>query len=113
MTVALGIDAGGTYTDVVVYSLRDRAVYAKAKSLTTPGRYSEGIANALRQLPRKWLEAVCFAGLSTTLATNAVVTGRRSRAGLILMGLILAVGVMLVFIIKNLKSLPRKNNTIP
>jgi hypothetical protein len=35
------------------------------------------------------------------------------HAGLILMSLVVAVGVMLVFIIKNLKSLPGKNNPAP
>jgi len=83
--LGLGIDAGGTYTDTVVYDLIGRKVLAKAKSPTTHGRLLEGIVGALDQLPPELLPQVRLACLSTTLATNATVEGRGAPVGLLLM----------------------------
>ncbi|MBQ9358285.1 MAG: DUF1638 domain-containing protein, partial [Abditibacteriota bacterium] len=43
----LGIDAGGTYTDAVIYDFENREVLAKAKALTTYDDLLIGINNAL------------------------------------------------------------------
>ena len=96
----LGIDTGGTYTDAVLLAAGDRAagdraagdrVVATAKALTTPHDLFLGIAEAvaavLREQPAETLRAIGLVGLSTTLATNALVEGRGGRAGLVLIGM--------------------------
>jgi N-methylhydantoinase A/oxoprolinase/acetone carboxylase beta subunit len=79
--VGLGIDAGGTYTDAVIYDFASRTLLAKAKALTTYHDYVEGIRNALALLPADKLAQVQVTALSTTLATNATVEGRGHRVG--------------------------------
>jgi N-methylhydantoinase A/oxoprolinase/acetone carboxylase beta subunit len=89
MTVALGIDTGGTYTDAVLVEHGSGEVLAGAKALTTRHDLSVGIGEAV---------AVVLAGqamspaeidlvaLSTTLATNAIVEGQGSPVCLLLIG---------------------------
>ncbi len=83
----LGIDTGGTFTDAVLLDERDRLV-ARAKVETTHGDLLRGITGAaegvLATLDSG--DAIRFVGLSTTLATNAVVEGRGGRAALVLIG---------------------------
>jgi N-methylhydantoinase A/oxoprolinase/acetone carboxylase beta subunit len=81
--IGLGIDAGGTYTDAVVYDLASKKVLAKAKSLTTYHDLIEGIRGALAQIPDRLLRKVQVTSLSTTLATNSIVEGRAQKVGLI------------------------------
>lgn len=83
--MGLGIDAGGTYTDVVLYDFQSRAVVQKAKSLTTKWDYTIGIDEALDQLDRGRFAEVDLVSVSTTLATNATVEGRGQKVGLLLM----------------------------
>ena len=83
--LGLGIDAGGTYTDSVLYSFDEARVLSKAKALTTPRDYADGIAASVRQLQDSLFASVDVVCLSTTLATNAIVEGRGGRVGLILL----------------------------
>ena len=86
----LGIDTGGTYTDAVLLADGDQ-VLATAKALTTPNELFLGIAAAVRAVlrgqPTETIRAIGLVGLSTTLATNALVEGRGARAGLVLIGM--------------------------
>jgi N-methylhydantoinase A/oxoprolinase/acetone carboxylase beta subunit len=86
----LGIDTGGTYTDAVLLAEGD-GVLATAKALTTPHDLFLGIAAAVRAVlqgqPTETVRAIGLVGLSTTLATNALVEGRGGRAGLVLIGM--------------------------
>jgi len=86
MTIGLGIDTGGTYTDGVLYDFDTKQVLCREKRLTTPRDLSEGIANLLDALDPALLPQVKMTALSTTLATNACVEGRGGRAALVLMG---------------------------
>lgn len=86
MKVGLGIDTGGTYTDGVIYDFETSRVIAAVKSLTTKEDLSIGITNILGNLPVEWIDKVKLVSLSTTLATNACVEGKGSRAGLLLLG---------------------------
>ena len=86
MKLGIGIDTGGTYTDAVIYRFADKAVLSSAKSLTTKEDLSRGITAALRKLDRTLLRQVEIAALSTTLATNACVEGKGSRAKLLFIG---------------------------
>jgi len=90
MDLALGIDTGGTYTDAAVVDQTSGRVLAAAKSLTTRDDLSLGIAAALDSLLAQagGLEfgRMGLVGLSTTLATNALVEGQGCPVGLVLIG---------------------------
>jgi len=83
--LGLGIDAGGTYTDAVLYDFTDQAVIAKAKALTTKWDLGVGIDEALSKLDAAELARVDMAAVSTTLATNAIVEGLGQKVGLLIM----------------------------
>jgi N-methylhydantoinase A/oxoprolinase/acetone carboxylase beta subunit len=83
--LGLGIDAGGTYTDVVLYDFASRRVIQKAKALTTKWDFTVGIGEALDALDASRLGEVDLVSLSTTLATNAIVEGRGQKVGLLIM----------------------------
>ena len=85
MAYSLGIDTGGTFTDVVLLDVQ-RQVVASAKSLTTRFDLAQGIAGALDQLPQALLGKVTLVSLSTTLTTNSVVEGRGSPVCVLLAG---------------------------
>ena len=74
--LALGIDAGGTYTDVVLVERARGNVIARAKSLTTSQELSVGIARALDTLQIPDRQAIHSISLATTLATNAIVENK-------------------------------------
>lgn len=82
---ALGIDAGGTYTDCVVYDFAGKRLLAKAKALTTRHDLMVGIEEALDALPELPADRIGMVAISTTLATNSVVEDRGGRPGVILM----------------------------
>jgi len=83
--IGLGIDAGGTYTDAVLYDFETRAVLASSKAPTTPRDPSLGVAEALRSLRHARLREARLVCISTTLATNALVEQRGQPVGLLLM----------------------------
>ncbi|MDW4498190.1 hydantoinase/oxoprolinase family protein [Sulfitobacter sp. D35] len=88
MTLLLGIDTGGTYTDAVLMR-GEQAVVASAKALTTRNDLAIGVGNAVRAVLAEagvGPEAISMASLSTTLATNALVEGQGGRVGLIYIG---------------------------
>lgn len=82
----LGIDAGGTYTDGVIYDFTTQEVVSKHKALTTRWDFSVGIRNCLAGLKNELLPEVELVSISTTLATNAIVEGNGQKTGLLLMG---------------------------
>ncbi len=90
MTIALGIDTGGTYTDAALVDHDTGQVLCAAKALTTRRDLSIGIGEAMDKVfqqpgaPRP--ADVNLASLSTTLATNAIVEGQGCRVCLILIG---------------------------
>jgi N-methylhydantoinase A/oxoprolinase/acetone carboxylase beta subunit len=91
MTITLGIDTGGTYTDAVLVDHADGRVLAGAKALTTPDDLAAGIREAVTQVLKNHNDAataaeIAFVGLSTTLATNAIVEGHGCSVGLLLIG---------------------------
>lgn len=82
----LGIDTGGTYTDGVIMERESGRVLHTAKALTTADDLSVGIENCMRGLHFSRWDRIGMVGLSTTLATNAIVEGAGCRVGLILLG---------------------------
>jgi len=82
----IGIDAGGTYTDVALLDLTTGQVVVFTKALTTRPDPSEGIRMALTKINPEYFSSVSMVSLATTFATNAIVEGQGAEAGLILIG---------------------------
>jgi N-methylhydantoinase A/oxoprolinase/acetone carboxylase beta subunit len=91
MSISLGIDTGGTYTDAVLLDRASNKVLSSAKALTTRHYLFTGISNAIAAVfegngkgaPG---EKISLVSLSTTLATNAVTEGYGGKVCLILIG---------------------------
>jgi len=85
MTLRIGIDIGGTFTDLVAIASDGRVLTRKASS--TPHDYGEGIVAALHEL----LEAEhvpAYAGIAevlhaSTIGSNTVLEGKGARTALI------------------------------
>lgn len=90
MTLALGIDTGGTYTDAVVVDHSSGKVLAAAKALTSYHDLSVGIGQAVSAALSEGQFVspadIGLASLSTTLATNAIVEGKGCSVCLLLIG---------------------------
>jgi N-methylhydantoinase A/oxoprolinase/acetone carboxylase beta subunit len=88
MTLLLGLDTGGTYTDAVLFDPDARAVAASGKALTTKHDLAIGLRGAIDAvLPQGAAsDAIGLVSLSTTLATNAIVEGQGSPVCLVLIG---------------------------
>ncbi|MEH6775546.1 MAG: hydantoinase/oxoprolinase family protein, partial [Cereibacter changlensis] len=89
MTVLLGVDTGGTYTDAVIVDPATDRVIGSAKSLTTRANLALGIGRAVdAALAGAGIAAaeVAMVSLSTTLATNALVEGQGGRVALVFIG---------------------------
>src|SRR6201989_3506410 len=81
----LGVDVGGTFTDLLLHDEKGRRTY-QAKTPSTPEDQSIGVAAGVRLICEK-------AGISpadvdlilhgTTVATNAVLEGKGARVGLL------------------------------
>lgn len=87
MSLVLGIDTGGTYTDGVIVDRSQKKIIAKAKSLTTRDDLSIGITKCINNMDFDDFSSVDVVSLSTTLATNAIVEGRGCEVGLIMIGM--------------------------
>jgi N-methylhydantoinase A/oxoprolinase/acetone carboxylase beta subunit len=85
LKIGLGIDAGGTYTDTVIYDLAKGETLCKSKALTTKWDFTLGIGEAMAGLDQDQLHQVEMVSLSTTLATNAIVEGEGQKVGMIIM----------------------------
>ena len=91
MTLLLGIDTGGTYTDAVLCDEDGPGtrLVAKAKALTTRDNLSAGIGAAVaRVLAGSAINpaTIALVSVSTTLATNALVEGQGGRVCLVFIG---------------------------
>ncbi len=86
MTLGLGIDTGGTFTDAAILELDTGEILCKSKSRTTPEDLCIGIRGAISFLEPVLLGRLGVVSLSSTLATNAVVEGKGCRVGLICAG---------------------------
>ena len=82
--IEVGIDTGGTFTDVVC--IRDGRLAGITKIPSTPSDPSAAILQAVRHLERVWgltpAEIERF-GHGTTVATNALIERRGGRVGLL------------------------------
>lgn len=86
MSIGLGLDTGGTYTDAVLMDLEEGRVLSKSKSMTTYEDLCVGIESAIDLLDGSLMDSVGVVALSSTLATNSIVEGRGCRVGLVCIG---------------------------
>ena len=85
----IGVDTGGTFTDIV--AIDDRGVLTTAKALSTPPDFARGVVNAVDRLAeelrldnRELLDQTSVFAFGTTVATNAILTGAGSKTGLLI-----------------------------
>ncbi len=84
-SLRIGVDSGGTFTDVCLLD-ETTGLFSVWKLSSTPQDPSEAIANGAREAVARFGgddAAVSFFGHGTTVATNALIQGRGARAGLI------------------------------
>ena len=90
MTLLLGIDTGGTYTDAVLYDEASGQIVTAAKSLTTKHDLAlcvgDAIDRALAAAPDDAKARIGLVSLSTTLATNAIVEQHGFPVALVMIG---------------------------
>ncbi len=88
MSILLGVDTGGTYTDAVLIK-DETTILASAKSLTTRSDLAVGVGNAVQSVLNDSGVApsdIVMTSLSTTLATNALVEGKGGKVCLVFIG---------------------------
>ena len=89
MTLVIGLDTGGTYTDAALLDAAGGRVLATGKFLTTRDDLSIGLGEAIAKILQAFdgpASDIGMVSLSTTLATNAVVEGVGGRVGLFMIG---------------------------
>jgi N-methylhydantoinase A/oxoprolinase/acetone carboxylase beta subunit len=90
--IRVGIDVGGTFTDVVAVDAASRELIASIKVPTTHDHadgVAAGIANGLDRLLREHAiapDSIAFIAHSTTQATNALLEGDLARVGIVCIG---------------------------
>jgi len=85
MTVRLGVDTGGTFTDVVCYD-ESTGVVSTAKTPSTPPDFERGVLAGIDEvLDRAGVDPgdVSFLSHGTTVGTNAVLEGDLPSLGLV------------------------------
>lgn len=83
----LGIDAGGTFTDLVFWGESDLKVMASAKTPTRHNDLADTIKSGLELILRQISpEQIKTFNLATTLATNAIVENKLRPSALVLIG---------------------------
>jgi N-methylhydantoinase A len=85
MTYRLGVDVGGTFTDLVLYDV-DSGRLEFAKTPSTPANQSVGVVNGVRQLIERLQiapSAIKFFIHGTTVATNTLLERKGARTALI------------------------------
>jgi N-methylhydantoinase A len=85
MTYRLGVDVGGTFTDLLLVNERTGQTW-KAKVSSTPQDQSEGVLRGIERvcgLAQISPEAIQHVMHGTTVATNTVLTGTGARVGLV------------------------------
>ena len=85
MAWRIGVDIGGTFTDVAVVDEVSGRI-GVAKALTTPRDFAEGVVAALDQAMARYAIVAGDVGLlshATTVVTNALLEEKGARAGLV------------------------------
>ncbi|MBI0292925.1 hydantoinase/oxoprolinase family protein [Streptomyces sp. PRKS01-29] len=86
MSLRIGVDTGGTFTDVCAYDEATGRIHVRKVSSTPddPGRaIVRGLGELLDQIGGREMAEVGYFAHGTTVGTNALLTGRGVRTGLI------------------------------
>jgi N-methylhydantoinase A len=86
MTLRIGVDTGGTFTDICLYdTARDELrVFKVASTPDDPGRaIIDGVAELLRTVGGGGFSDVSYFAHGTTVGTNALLTGTGARTGVL------------------------------
>src|SRR5512144_901398 len=86
MTYRLGVDVGGTFTDLFLVSEGNGAAQFRVKTPSTPSDPSEGVLTGVRRICEEaGIEVGDLRNIlhGTTVATNAVLESKGARVGLI------------------------------
>ena len=81
----LGVDVGGTFTDLALVRLSDDAAFCH-KTPSTPEDPSEAVARGIADVLQQTgvaADAVCYFGHGTTVATNTLIVGKTAKTALI------------------------------
>ncbi len=81
MSVRVGVDTGGTFTDLVTTD--SSATFQVSKTLSTPAQPARATAEALDRVGLDGFGAVEILVHGTTIATNALLERSGARVGLI------------------------------
>lgn len=83
----MGLDTGGTFTDVIFISDKDNTVLAKGKTPTIHDNLVQTVENGMDIILEKIdASAIRAFSIATTLATNAIVENKTRPTALILIG---------------------------
>ena len=83
MATRIGVDIGGTFTDLIFYDDQTGGVHV-AKTATTPGELERGVLNAVESaVPADKVAEVEYFMHGTTIALNALLTRSGASTGLI------------------------------
>ena len=85
MAYRLGVDVGGTFTDILLVNEESGETY-RAKTSSTPEDQSIGVLRGIEQACQKAgisLSEVSDVLHGTTVATNAILEGKGARVGLV------------------------------
>ena len=85
MAWRIGVDIGGTFTDVALVNDTTGAI-GIAKTLTTPGDFGQGVVNALKEALKTYdvpADDVSLLSHATTVVTNAILEEKGARTALI------------------------------
>lgn len=84
MSVRLGVDIGGTFTDIVLYDETGDRVYT-TKTPSTPEAFEQGVVDGIEKVLDESVDVgdVSFLSHGTTVGTNAVLEGELPKIGLV------------------------------
>ncbi len=85
MSYRLGVDVGGTFTDVLLVDEQAGSTW-RAKTSSTPGDQSAGVLHGIDQVCEQAgvdRSAIAHVLHGTTVATNAILEGKGARVGLV------------------------------
>jgi N-methylhydantoinase A len=81
----IGVDVGGTFTDVALVNERTGTI-GLAKVPTTPPNFDQGVLTGIHQAMQKYgiaVDTVSLLAHATTVVTNALLEGKGARCGFI------------------------------
>src|SRR5262249_1129732 len=81
----IGVDVGGTHTDLVLYDVSTGAVVVE-KVASTPNNPATGVLNGINNFIRAGIDpaAIDFFAHGTTITTNALLEMRGAKVGLLI-----------------------------